>query len=577
MEHKTKRQVKIVKKQEQKKFNKLFLFLCFASLGALFVSFMVPVYYVPLFNSISARYGLSVDIARRLTLLDLALDSLGVETPNMASAFKQQKIDYQPEIFITSRFNTDGASHLINVKETYYHEYERTHKRPAEVAGIYKDKTAVNTPEIDGDLSGVRALPKGDFLTTDDDGFTDFSYKKATATTSNKEEVMGSKRRQVRGSFDRQDQGVVVNGGRSSNKKPEPLPDFVSSIYNPTGRGEEVQTLENSRMIKPVVSGEPFSVVKPEGVISKLVGDSSFTDTFSVLRNFGGNIGGSLGYYVKDDLPKFGTIDFMGISGRDVFKSYFYSHAAVSRRYGESSKHLSEVAFHGDEPKDELLLTKDQVYKRSPAVNAGIPPLLLMLTVKRNIKGCEAGHDRYLHIIRPLVVQYSNKIEDLKNISLSTDNVAKAGAPGSCNEFSILFGLPLGRPTAELRRDWNNLVDELTAQCKLIRDAGIEYANSCKMNYITDPLKDTCEQIDVLKVRGGTEWGNVFEDDICRRYIIWEHPDGSNSFKGCGGSDMWDNQGEDAARRDCADKIDNLFKEIDMNIQLEAQPGFIFN
>ena len=293
--------------QEQKNQNRVILVLSFLFLLALFISLMVPVYYVPLFRNISARYGLSIDIARKLTLLDLALNSLGIETPNMASAFQKYQSEYEPDIFYTSRFNTTeaGANRLINAKETYYHEYERTHKRPAEIAGIYQNKTTVSVPEIDGDLKGVRALPKGeDFdIFGDDDGFTDFSYKKATASTQSQDEVMGSTRRQVRGSFDRDGQrgGQGAGGQTNASKKPEPLPDFASSVYKQDGEGE-VQTLENSRMIKPVVSGQDFSVVKPDGIVSQLVGDSSFTDTFAALRNFGG-FDGTLGYYVKDDQP----------------------------------------------------------------------------------------------------------------------------------------------------------------------------------------------------------------------------------------------------------------------------------
>ena len=87
--------------QEQKNQNRFILVMSFLFLLALFISLMVPVYYVPLFRNISARYGLSVDIARKLTLLDLALNSLGIETPNMASAFQKYQSEYEPDIFYT--------------------------------------------------------------------------------------------------------------------------------------------------------------------------------------------------------------------------------------------------------------------------------------------------------------------------------------------------------------------------------------------------------------------------------------------------------------------------------------------
>ena len=316
-----------IKSTIKQKQNRLISYLAFLLLLFLLVSFMVPVYYVPLFKKISTRYGLTSNITKKLTLFDLALNSLGIETSNMSAAFQKQDIEYGHDVFYTSRFSLDGKNRLINAKETYYHEYEKTKKRPAEIAGIYKDSTDINIPEIDGNLRGIRALPKGDFR---DDNF-DLNYKKNDIAGN-----LGGKRRHVRGSFDRSGENVENQSGA---EKHEPLPDFAASIYV-QDETEEAQTLNNSRMVKPIVEGEPFSVARSQNVIAKLVGDSSFTDTFAALKNFGG-YGGALGYYIKDDLPKEGLFDFFGNSGRDAFTSYFYSHAAIDRKYIESSKHLS--------------------------------------------------------------------------------------------------------------------------------------------------------------------------------------------------------------------------------------------
>ena len=176
-------------------------------------------------------------------MLDLALSSFGIETKNMAEAFKKQEVVYEPDVFLSSRFES-GTNRLINARETYYHEYEKTRRRPAEIAGIYQNGNQANTPQIDGDLKGVRALPKDNYF--DDDGFTDFSYKRATARSANRAEDLGAKR-QVRGSFDRQGQSAQDRQGASS-KKHEPLPDFASSIYDEENK-EKPLTLANSRMV----------------------------------------------------------------------------------------------------------------------------------------------------------------------------------------------------------------------------------------------------------------------------------------------------------------------------------------
>lgn len=562
---------KQMQEQEQKRQNKFFLVMSFVFLFALLVSLIVPVYYVPLFSNISARYGLSSDITRKLTLLDLALSSLGIETPNMAAAFKQKKVEYEPDIFLTSRFfNDDGNNRLINVKETYYHEYERTRKRPAEIAGIYRDGKEVDTLQIDGELKGVRVLPEGNsFVDFEDDGFTDFTYKSATATTASKDDVMGSKRRQVRGSFDMQSQ--PEQGQAATPNKPEPLPDFASSVYN-RDENSETQTLENSRMIKPVVSGPEFIVTKPEGAIAQLVGDSSFTDTFASLTNFGG-YEGALGYYVKDDLPQKPPFSLFGNIGQDLFTSYFYSHAAVGRKYVESSKHLSEIAFHGDEPQDEILIAKGQKQDKVPVTTELEDlsvPLDFVLTARKNIKECREAGERYQQEIASLKSDYENFKTQLKNISSNSNNMAKKGAPGCCQGWADIIGVR----TETLRNQWNQLLTKLKARCKAIENKDRAYAESCKMDYTRDPNKDDCDSIDALSLNKGPYIENWYR---CEKVIKWSNLGASKTFQGCGGYTNFPNDdNEIAARQDCVNKEEALFAAIDTNVQLEPKPGFMF-
>ncbi|MBO4708132.1 MAG: hypothetical protein J5594_06255 [Elusimicrobiaceae bacterium] len=572
--------IKPAAKQEQKGQNKIVLALSVLMLLVLLISMMVPVYYIPLFNNISARYGLSSDIARKLTLFDLALSSLGIETPNMAATFKKYQMEYEPDVFYTSRFYTDSNDRLINARETYYHEYERTRKRPAEIAGIYRDGKEVNTPEIDGDLKGVRALPKDNLA---DFGHDDYSVK-APTKTSIRDEILGSKRRQVRGSFDNEGQEE-----QDKKSKKNPLPDFASSIYNQDGKEGETQTLENSRMVKPLVQNQEFVVIKPENIISEMVGDSSFTDTFAALKNFGG-YDGALGYYIKDDLPKFDMLDFFKSSGKQAFMSYLYSYTAVGREYLESSKHLAEIAFHGDEPQDEILIAKGQKKSKVPTMDpADMSPIELVLTVRHNMEECREAGAHYREIIGPLNNAYDSVKTQLINISAGNpQNLAWRGAPGSC-VCSVVDSLC--NPTVILRNQWNNLLPKLKTKCKAVKEAMRNYADACKMEYLEDPNKDNCDSIDALKVKGGTAWTNI-QHGSCRGYVIWESLDDSPTFNGCGGIEhpfgelppvcvlfgicSGEQSKQHAARQDCVTKINNLFDAIDANIQLEPKPGFVF-
>ncbi len=594
-------------KMKEKSQKRLFLGLGLLFLLALFISFSVPVYYVPLFNNISSRFGLPSDVSRKLTLLDLALSSLGIETQNMTEAFKKQKIVDETNPFYTAYYELPAGSRLINAKETYYHEFERTRRRPTEVAGVYQDGKSAKTPEIGDTVKGVRALPDSSSLTSADidgvdDGYTDFSYKRATARTNSKDEILGNSKRQVRGAYD--NEGTTV--GNQSRPKHEDLPDFASTIYNPATGQNETLTLSNSRMMKPLVIGEPFTVAKSENVITRLVGDSSFTDSFSFLGNFGG-AKGSLGYYVKDDWDKVNPFNFFGSSGEDMFLSYFYSYAAIGRKYLESSKHLSEIAFHGDDPQDQVLIARGQKENKIPTVDLGTPPLVLMITVKNNLAECDAARRVYEQTIPRLIHDYEEAKNTIIGISSGTvavpgyPNYAWRGAPGAC-ECDIMNC----EPTEKLRELWNDNVEIAREKCKEIREAGEVYANACKMEYkLDDENEDTCENIGVLKVDGGERWFNLsafFSEDevsVCRVNVNWNNQVTAHSFQRCGielgldncerlklsaellpGDYIYDgcqSQREKESREDCVGKIDNLFDKIDQNVKLDSQPGFMFN
>ncbi len=579
--------VNLWEKMKEKNRKRWLLVFGLLFLLALFVSFSVPVYYVPLFNNISAKYGLPSDVSRKLTLLDLSLSSLGIETQNMTEAFKKQKIVDDINPFYTAYYEPPAGRRLINAKETYYHEFERTRRRPAEVAGVYKDGKSAETPEIGDTVKGVRALPDSSSLTNADiegeglaSGNTDFSSKNSTVRTNSKDEISGSSKRQVRGAYD--------NDG-SGRPKHEYLPDFASTIYDAANGQEEPLTLNNSRMVQPVVNGAPFTVSKSEDTISKLIDGSSFVDNLVLSSNFG-NAGGSLGYYVTDDLPKDKFFNVFGLSGKDALISYFYSYAAIGRKYLESSKHFAEIAFHGDNPQDQVLLAKGQTEKQAPKVDLGIPPLVLMITVKNNLAECNAARRVYEQTIPSLIHDYEEAKNTIIGISSDTANVAWRGAPGSCGECSLCT------PTRELRESWNNNVEIAREKCKEIRSAGEVYANACKMEYLYDG-EDSCEEIDALLLDGGEPWLE-FEDflgseEVCRLHRKWRYSNLARNFSGCGndtGIHWYDliadnpsqvSQAEkdiqQKARRDCIDKIGDFFKVVDNNVELKGMDGFMFN
>ena len=206
MIHKNKKEIKPVKTKQQSQ-KKLYLGLVLLLILAMFITIAVPVSYVPLLSNIASKFGLSISVARKLTLLDLALSSVGVETKNMQEAFKKQEIVNEPQMFLSSIFEPQ-TERLLNAREIYYNEYEKTRRRPSEIAGIYQDGKEADAPEISGELKGIRALPSDDYLSSSQ-GFEDGSYG-ADAGKSAVNKGRGT-RRQARSSYDRQDKEQTVS------------------------------------------------------------------------------------------------------------------------------------------------------------------------------------------------------------------------------------------------------------------------------------------------------------------------------------------------------------------------------
>ena len=555
MENKIKPNIRPVMGRQQKSQKRFFLVMSLLFLAALLISMLSPVYYVPLFKNIAIKYGLSVDIAKQLTLFDLALSSLGVETENMARAFQKYKVEYEPDIFLSSRASTEGS--LI--------DFDKIYQGPEYADDIQSKKQNAAGGIVEaGRTATARAINRSNLK--DNDRISDLNSGKYTEYIDVDDELTGSKRRQVRGSFDIQDEGPIDVEALAVSRA---YPDDNRPSYS-----EEVarKTEEEFPTVKPVIIGETPNFAKPERRIAELVGDSSFTDTFSSLRNFGGHEG-ILGYYIKDDMPVPGFFHLFGTAGEDAFLAYFYSHAAARRKYIESAKHFSEVAFQGDEPKDEILIARGQKEENIPPVDIDeVSPLALILVLRHNMRECNAAHKVYENDMKRLRRDYNNYKTQLKNISRDENNVAISGAPGSCNEFTHFPPpsgplVPLGRPAKELRDTWNGLVGNLKTKCEAILNAGRTYAAACKMTYEPNPAEDSCDAIDALEVSGGTDWFDLMggeEFGICRGYIIWTHPNKSKTFHGCN------------SREECAQAQDDLFEAIANNVVIDSEPGFIF-
>ena len=614
-------------KQKQKQ-KSMTLALTFLLVFILFAAVAIPVSYVPGLKDIAHKFGLPDSITRKLTLIDLALSSLGVETSATKDAFKQSEIIDSPENPLLYASYEPEISHLIDARKTYYYEYEKTRRRPDEISGIYQDGKDVAVPDLkQGQVGGVRSLPNEDYL-NDDYNPSDEEYEggKAGSSRTRRSLEKGSRGSSFRG----ESYTVDDSFGNTSEKRKKrssfdkgaggsgdpAMPGFVSSVYadNPSPKNNkkdedpattETVDLNNSRMIKPVVNNPSFGVVKRETPIEEFVGNNDLTKNLNDWRSMGGNE--VLGYYVADDVTENvgrSILNKFGTSGKDMLNAYFYSHASLGRKYIESVKYLTELAFSGGKvDNEEILVAYGQKDRKIPSVPEGISPITLMLKFQQNVKECNEAYDRYIELTKEKRRQYIAKQDELKEILNSPDT--PAGVPGSCSSSVDLFWgsvhiitISEESPTIAKRNSWNNAVNTLSTLCDELQSAEREYANACNLDYNISGENDTCDSINALRLKpGGTQvwylhnfWESFTDFMIalstfgiggsfnwnavpCSGWVEWEDFSGHSSFDSSSCRNNGNNNTPTPAI--CENAIDNLFKNIDENISLTAQTDFV--
>lgn len=582
-------------KQKAQNQKKLFLGLALVFVIVVIIAIAVPVSHVPLLNNIAKKFGLSQDIAKQLTLVDLAFSSFGVETNNMKKAFQKVDISYEPQVFLASRYETQDKR-LLDARQMYYNEFEYTRKRPAEIAGIYQDGKEADIPEIAEDTVGTRAVPEENYLaeTPSFGGGTTRGVSNGTVNVNGAEGQSGRKARQA---SDRDE------AKRAAEQKiNEALPQFANSIYDkkPTGadlskdKQEQALTdtldLNNSRIIQPILQGSVVGVGKKTSPIESIMSAGAVSHVLGTPGTFGGH--GALGYYIADDLPKAQgrLLDYyyFGSSGYEAAGAYYYTYAAVSRRYKESAKYLAEISFNGDNAKEEILVAPGQSEDTVVRVANEDSPFEVMAAVKANSETCKMGKTTYQDETKDLKRDYNALKDKIKTMSAGHDvdgieNVSEKGAPGSCERclsnadyaafiahfplLAVIVGQCWGDKTAKLRDKWNNTIDELVSKCKSLEEKEKKYATDCGMDYKRDENKDNCNSFYALKVKGGTRWGQLNSNwDICRNNVKWESSSYYSSF----------NTDNCVNRQSCENEIKSLFTKIDSNIYFETAPDFVY-
>ena len=404
---------------------------------------------------------------------------------------------------------------------------------------------------------------------------------------------------------------------KDADGNPAAMPGFVSSVYANSapqqGKGTNNSVgqpidLNNSGMVKPVVKGTSFSVRKGETPLEHFIGNSEFANNLTGLHPFGGH--STLGFYVADDLPRNtgrGTFQKFGVSGEDAISSYFYSYIASGRKYAESAKYLSEVAFNGENVDiEEVLVAHGQKNRKPITLSEDASPFTIMTKVQENIRTCNQAEKHYWAVTQPLRQEYIEKQNHLKSISNNDEDPYKndipKGAPGSCastvslrieiwNPFGSnweISALSVDTPLNDIRSDWNSTVDRLKELCNLLQAEEETYVHACNMRYEINDTLDICNSIAALHIRTdgvstsydfGQQaiawWDQVVNgnDDAwrnldCAEEVRWRHLSLSptlNASNGCN------------TPQSCQDSIDTLLDNIDKNVKITPSGNFLGN
>ena len=557
-------------KQKAQNQKKLFLGLALVFVIVVIIAIAVPVSHVPLLNNIAKKFGLSQDIAKQLTLVDLAFSSFGVETTNMKKAFQKVDISYEPQVFLASRYETQDKR-LLDARQMYYNEFEYTRKRPAEIAGIYQDGKEADIPEIAEDTVGTRAVPEENYLaeTPSFGGGTARGVSNGTVNVKGAEGQSGRKARQA------SDRDAAKRA--AEQKINEALPQFANSIYDkkPTGadlskdKQEQALTetldLNNSRMIQPILQGSVVGVGKKTSPIESIMSAGAVSHVLGTPGTFGGH--GALGYYIADDLPKAQgrLLDYyyFGSSGYEAAGAYYYTYAAVSRRYKESAKYLAEISFNGDNAKEEILVAPGQSEDTVVRVANEDSPFEVMAAMKEHKESCANGHKNYDEQTESYRRIYKEGKAKILDWSLNGGSPAANGAPGSCDSF-----IGIGEQTERLRGKWNQTINDMISACNKVWEEKKKYASSCGMKLdLKDEDLDTCNSLTDLKVLGGNASLMVYFNNwfigYCNEIIKWNRTNNSPTFNGCN------------SRSSCSQAIPALFNAIESNVKLETEDEFI--
>lgn len=449
----------------------LLLLLAFTVISA-------PMADIPFLGRMGGWFGLNDESMRSISFGDFAAYSFGVaEGGRLASVRNSQYSVYESSGGL-SPFSLQSSNRLIDAKEAYLKEFDRTGKwnnikgsaggmdieapEGVNVAGYYSGNDAV-APVIDPQSEqGYKDTYGKPFVSTVDEGALEDAYAASSATK-----------------YD--DNGNLVLRSITIGKP------FKSKKQ---GKIRSARSDENNMYFQALNSKAKYRF----GRLGAM--GNSMARTTRIATNIGSGR----------------QLNVFGNSGRDMGRAYFLSVSALGQKYNDVIKNVSDAAFDGSIVEAEDLIAEGEKAERPDSngrdvSNVKNAPSTIMNRISKDIDVCKEAKKQYHEALKE-----DGKVYRELRTQLSDARYDGGQIPGKCT-----WGWPFHPVVISKRQQWNSIVDAMASTCESINEKGSSYADMCGFNY----TKRNCTTFTTyFKLKGKTN----FWDELwgrCRRKVVW--------------------------------------------------------
>lgn len=440
----------------------------------LLTAMTMPMSEIPLLGRMAHIFGLTDESMRNLTLSDFAAYTFGVEGGGRLASVRNGQYSVYESSGGLSPFGSQSSDRLLDAKQAYLKEFEKTGRWNASIAGSASGYD-IDDPEGIGVSAG---------------------YGRAGAVAP------------------------TIGGAEGADNYGQPFVKPFSDVAldDAYAAGNITKTDSSGRLI---LSGSDRSkFIKPSGEQGKIRSarsDENFM-YFQALDNKAKKLkGGRLGAFgginaitsrVRTNIGGSGQLNVFRNSGKDMGRVYYLSRMATSQKYNDVSKNLVEAAWDGGEVESEDLIAEGEETEK--VLNSLDAPSNIINKAGGAINACSAAKKAH----KAKMESFGQSFKEMKK-QLFEEASYDGNPPGSCRKL-------LHPRVYAKRQAWNGIVDGMIQQCESMRDNADQYAGKCGLNYDRNV---SCSTLNGLKLKqgGGFSYFALWKwIRRCKREVITE-------------------------------------------------------